>query len=81
MAAESGKIVVLSCLNGDAHRECWNILDLIPKAEKIKQLHAICKSCHAQAAFTICNKQIGTSTELIGGADIYTPVCRECYNH
>ena len=36
-AAENGKIVVISCLVGDAHRECFaKICDLIPKAEKIK---------------------------------------------
>lgn len=81
-AANFGKIVVMSCLVGDAQRDNFGVIcDLIPKAEKIKQLHAICKSCHAQASFTICHQQLGESQELIGGADLYEPVCRECYNY
>lgn len=45
-AAENGKIVIISALGGTYLREGFNsILDLVPKAEKIKQLHAICKLC------------------------------------
>lgn len=47
MAAHSGKIVIISALGGTYQREGFNsILDLLPKAEKIKQLHAICKLCY-----------------------------------
>jgi len=45
-AAHAGKIVIVSALSGSYQREGFNdILDLVPKAEKIKQLHAICKLC------------------------------------
>ena len=52
--------------------------DLVPKAEKIKQLHAICKLCHYQASFTL-RTTAESSLELIGGNEAYMPVCRECF--
>jgi thymidine kinase len=57
--------------------EC--ILQLIPKAEKVKKLQAICKDCNQNASFSfrMCNSQ---SLQVIGGEDLYKPVCRECYN-
>ena len=61
-------------------REGFNsILDLVPMAEKIKQLHAICKLCHHQASFTF-RTAASDSLELIGGQDTYMPLCREFYN-
>ena len=47
-------------------------------AEKIKQLHAICKLCHHQASFSF-RTAASDSVELIGGQDTYMPLCRECY--
>ena len=79
MAAQAGKIVIVSALGGTYQREGFNdILDLIPKAEKIKQLHAICRLCYHQASFTL-RTVTDSSLELIGGKDEYMPVCRECY--
>lgn len=48
-------------------------------AEKIIALTAICKICGFNASFThrTCS---GQSKELIGGAESYMPLCRECYN-
>ena len=52
-AAQAGKIVIISALGATFQREGFKasegfgaILDLIPKAEKIKQLHAICRLCY-----------------------------------
>ena len=78
-AAQAGKIVITSALISTYQREKFNsILDLIPKAEKIKQLHAICKLCFHQASFTLRTVQ-DSGVEFIGGAESYLPVCRECY--
>ena len=78
-ACAQGKIVIISALGGTYLREGFNsILDLVPKAEKIKQLHAICKLCGHQASFTL-RTTTDSSLELIGGAEDYMPVCRECY--
>ena len=80
MAALAGKIVIVSALSGTYQREGFNsILDLVPKAEKIKQLHAICKLCHYQASFTL-RTTAESSLELIGGNEAYMPVCRECFS-
>ena len=54
MAAHEGKIVIVSALGATYQREGFNsILELVPKAEKIKQLHAICKLCFLPASFTL----------------------------
>ncbi len=54
------------------------IQKLMPKAEKIKKLQAICKNCNHTASFTFrtASKDV---TEMIGGEDMYKPLCRECY--
>ena len=80
-AAQAGKIVIISALGATYLREGFNsILELVPKAEKIKQLHAICKLCFHQASFTLRTSK-DDSLELIGGGEAYMPVCRECYLH
>jgi len=77
--AGHGKIVITSALGGSSFREPFNsILDLLPKCEKIKQLHAICKICYHQASFTL-RTTASQSLEMIGGQDMYMPVCRECF--
>ena len=55
------------------------ILELIPLAEKIIKLSAICKICGMNANFTFrtCSSK---ETECIGGTESYMPLCRECYN-
>ena len=55
----------------------------MPLAEKVKNLSAICKVCGASAAFTF--KFLGQAKRTdqnieIGGADMYMPLCRECFN-
>lgn len=48
-----GKVVILSALDGTFLRTGFeNIINLIPKAEKVKKLAAICKICGANAYFT-----------------------------
>jgi thymidine kinase len=79
MAANEGKVVIMSALNGTYEKKGWaNILELIPLCEKVKKLSAICKVCSSNANFTFrtCN---GSQTELIGGTESYMPLCRECY--
>lgn len=52
-AANLGKIVIMSALNGTYEKKGWaNILELIPLCEKVKKLSAICKVCSGNANFT-----------------------------
>ena len=72
--------MIISALNGTYEKKGWaNILELIPLCEKIKKLSAVCKICQNSANFTFrtCTDD---AQELIGGADMYMPLCRECYN-
>lgn len=69
----------MSVLSGTSFRKPFNdVLDLIPKCEKIKQLNAICKVCQSIASFTL-RTTVDDRVELIGGGDYYMPVCRECF--
>ena len=88
-----GKIVIVAALDGTFERKPFgNILELIPLAEDVTKLSAVCTKCGANAAFS---KRIGPEKELevIGGADKYvnqlfrlthiyryTARCRTCYH-
>lgn len=77
--ANMGKIIIISALDGTFEREPFgHVLELIPKAEKVHKYRAICEKCHKKASFT---KRITTDSEveLIGGADCYQSMCRQCY--
>lgn len=79
-AAGCGKIVIMSVLGGTSFRKPFNdVLDLVPKCEKIKQLSAICKICYHKASFSLRTCVDDKHIELIGGEDLYMPVCRECF--
>ena len=78
--ANSGKIVVVSALDGTFERRPFNnILNLIPMAESVQKITAVCKICFRDACFS---KRITADTrvEVIGGADMYIPVCRDCFH-
>ena len=88
MAANSGKIVIMSSLYGTFDKQEWpNISKLVPLCEKIKRLSAICKICGYKAIYTFRHVQENSrgnaataSSALIGGAEQYMPLCRECHN-
>eukprot|EP00055_Hartaetosiga_balthica_P007150 m.24196 g.24196 ORF g.24196 m.24196 type:complete len:231 (-) comp5628_c0_seq1:360-1052(-) len=79
--ANLGKHVIIAALDGTFQRKPFNnILELVPLAEKVVKLNAVCMQCkNEEAAFS---KRIGAETEVevIGGTDKYLAVCRECYN-
>ena len=73
--ANNGKIVHISALDGTFERKTFgNVLNLIPMAERVEKLDAVCMDRKNTASFT---KRITSSkeVELIGGADMYKPVC------
>ena len=51
---------------------------MIPLAEHVTKLTAVCMRCYGEAAFT---QRLGfeTQVELIGGSEKYMAVCRDCY--
>eukprot|EP00299_Pterocystis_sp_00344_P011280 c5227_g1_i1.p1 GENE.c5227_g1_i1~~c5227_g1_i1.p1 ORF type:complete len:204 (-),score=43.61 c5227_g1_i1:72-629(-) len=79
--ALAGKIVIVAALDGTFQRQPFGaILDLIPRAEDVIKLTAICHSCGADAPFS---RRLGleTQVEVIGGAEKYVAACRKCYLH
>lgn len=54
------------------------MLDVVPLADTVTKLTARCELCGKKAFFTL-RKTEETRTELIAGADVYMPVCRQHY--
>ncbi|MBN3307606.1 KITH protein, partial [Amia calva] len=77
--ANRGKTIIVAALDGTFQRKPFgNILNLVPLAESVVKLHAVCMECYREAAYT---KRLGAEkeVEVIGGADKYHAVCRACY--
>lgn len=76
-----GKRVYICGLDGDSNRNKFGeILDLIPLADKVVKLNALCSICKdgTKAAFTIRLTQ--EKSQILIGSECYKPVCRQCYN-
>ncbi|KAG9129158.1 hypothetical protein Leryth_006450 [Lithospermum erythrorhizon] len=59
-------------------RNFGSVLDVVPLADTVTKLTARCEVCGKKAIFTL-RKIDDTQIELVGGADIYMPVCRKHY--
>lgn len=59
-------------------RSFGSVLEIIPLADTVTKLTARCELCGKRAFFTL-RKTEETRTELIAGADVYMPVCRQHY--
>ncbi|CAD5117465.1 DgyrCDS6233 [Dimorphilus gyrociliatus] len=78
--ANRGKIIIISALDGTFQRKPFGeILELVPLAENVTKLTAVCMTCYGDASFT---KRKGGEKEIevIGGMEKYLAVCRTCYN-
>ena len=78
--ANQGKIVVISALDSTFERKPFGrICELVAISEYIHKLSAVCINCGEHAMNT---KRMIDSTDLVlvGGAEIYKPVCRKCFN-
>ncbi|XP_005244006.2 thymidine kinase, cytosolic [Falco biarmicus] len=79
MMANAGKTVIVAALDGTFQRKAFgSILNLVPLAESVVKLNAVCMECYREASYT---KRLGAEreVEVIGGADKYHSVCRTCY--
>lgn len=78
--ANKGRNIIVSGLDGDYKRQPFGqILQLIPKAEKVVKLRAICMTCKSnEASFT---ERIIYNVEkvLIGSHNEYRACCRACW--
>lgn len=74
-----GKTIIVAGLDGDFSRKNFgSILDLVPIADTIIKLSSHCELCGKPAHFTF-RKIDDRKTEVIGGKDVYMPVCRQHY--
>ncbi|RNE99372.1 thymidine kinase [Trypanosoma rangeli] len=80
VAADAGKTVIVSALDGDYRRRPFDgICRLIPLAETVKKLSAVCMECHSRSASFTYRTVSSEKRELIGGADMYIAACRRCF--
>jgi thymidine kinase len=84
---QHGKHVVVVGLDGDAHRKPFGqILDLIPLADEVQRIYALCKLCGdgTPGRFTCAmDAAVAAATRkgqpLVGGDQEYMPLCRKHY--
>lgn len=76
-----GMTVIIAALDGTFERKPYgeDISKLIPMADKVKKMTAICMICKSKPA--IHSKRCSEETELcvIGGEEKYKAVCRACF--
>nr|XP_021861004.1 thymidine kinase b-like [Spinacia oleracea] len=78
-ADHDGKTIIVAGLDGDYLRRSFgSVLSIIPVADSVTKLTARCELCGKPACFTL-RKTDERQTELIGGAEVYMPVCRQHY--
>ncbi|GFO38103.1 thymidine kinase [Plakobranchus ocellatus] len=78
--AELGKVVIVAALDGTFQKKGFgDILNLVPIAESVIKLNAVCMSCFGEGSFT---KRKGSEkkVEVIGGAEMYLATCRGCFH-
>lgn len=79
MVEKLHKKVYVCGLSGDYRRKkIGSILDLVPLCDKIIKLTSKCSLCHNMALFSY-RKNDNADQYVIGGSDIYMPLCRCCY--
>jgi thymidine kinase len=77
--------VIVAGLNGDHKREMFGqIHELEPLSDSYTKLTAFCRKCaetkkRVVAPFTYRKQSYDDKDIVIGGKDIYIPVCRSCY--
>jgi len=81
-AANAGKHVIVSALDSNFEQKTFmhDVTRIIPAAEKVIKLHAICFKCKRDASFTRRIDLSNRNEEVIGGADKYVATCRNCFS-
>ena len=76
---ENKKVYVCG-LDGDfQRREFGSILKIIPLCDDVVKLKAICKFCKINDGIFTC-RLTSDKEQTVIGTDIYTALCRNCYN-
>lgn len=76
---KKGKTLIVSGLDLDSELNPFcNVKELLPYATHIFKHKAVCVDCGSDATTSYCNVA-KSSKELVGGSDIYEPLCIKCY--
>ena len=79
-ANRNGKQVIIAALDGSFQRKPFGrVLELVPCAESVVKLNAVCMNCGADAPFS-ARISAETELEVVGGADKYIAACRACHD-
>lgn len=81
MVEIDGKDVIIASLDGDFKRkEFGDVLKLIPYADNVIKLTALCNKCNNGTKAPFTKRTISNNEKtLVGTDDIYEPVCRYHY--
>ncbi len=72
------RVIIAGCDADFERKPFGKILELIPKAEYVQKLQAVCVYCGVNAGFSL---RITNATEQeLMGAEHYKAVCRTCYH-
>ena len=73
--------IIVTGLDGDFEKNpIGQILSLIPHAEKCNKINSLCNLCNDGTEGCFSFRKVSTkNTVLIGGVDLYIPVCRAHY--
>ena len=77
-----GKIVYLFGLDGDSNRRPFGqILHCIPLADTVERITAFCHRCANGTPGIFSHRRSGPHDQqvIVGGAEMYETLCRECY--
>lgn len=77
--ANMGKIVIAAGLDGNFRGKPFGqVAELIPLAEYVVKLTAVCMECNALEASFTCRRGNNQEEVEIGGVDKYAALCRKC---
>lgn len=79
-AARGARVIVTGLPLTSELQPFGGIVELLPFAEEIVRLNAVCARCGSDyGAFTHFKAGRKTQDILVGGGDLYDSLCRECY--
>ena len=80
MAEKQGKQIFVAGLDGDFCRaQFGKVNDLIPLCDTVTKLTTRCSLCAVRPALFSARWSNKNNQVLVGGTEVYTPVCRGCY--
>lgn len=84
LVEKQNKKVIISSLDGSFERKkIGHVLDLIPYSNSVHKFNALCQRCMDQKIYVPApfshRKIINKSEILIGGSEVYEPLCRTCF--